>query len=73
MSGNNTLIEPDDESTITTAIKKRLFVETGKGALGYLKNFITSIEALSNKTGVKDERISSSKGNIRAFVGNDSY
>lgn len=44
-------------------------VETSKGALGYLKNFVTSIEALSNKTGVKDERISSSKGNIRAFVG----
>ena len=36
-------------------------------ALGYLKNFITSIENVANNENVKDSRISSSKGNIRNF------
>ena len=36
-------------------------------AMGYLKNFITSIENLSSKENVKDSRISSSKGNIHNF------
>lgn len=42
------------------------------GALGYLKKFITSIDALSNQSGVKDGRISSTRGNIREFVGFDN-
>lgn len=41
---------------------------TNKG-LAQLKNFITSIENLSKKPGVKDTRISSSKGNIKEFSG----
>ena len=43
---------------------------TNKG-LAQLKNFITSIENLAKKPGVKDERISSSKGNIKSFSGYD--
>ena len=39
---------------------------TPKG-FGYIKNFIISIEELSNTDEVKDSRISESKGNIKAF------
>lgn len=41
---------------------------TPKG-LAYFKNFLTSIENLSKKSQVKDERISGSKGNIKNFSG----
>ena len=41
-------------------------------AMGYLKNFITSIESLASKDSVKDERISASKGNIKQFKGYDN-
>lgn len=41
-------------------------------AMGYLKNFITSIESLASKENVKDERITSSKGNIKQFKGYDN-
>lgn len=37
--------------------------------LGYLKNFITSIENIANKDACKDARISNSKGNIENFEG----
>lgn len=36
-------------------------------SIGYIKNFITSIESLASKDKVKDERISSTKGNIKNF------
>ncbi|MCM1233257.1 MAG: hypothetical protein NC489_24330 [Ruminococcus flavefaciens] len=38
-------------------------------AMGQLKNFISSIESLASKENVKDERISSTKGNIKQFKG----
>ena len=41
---------------------------TDKG-VKYLKNFLQSIENISEKDSVKDERISKSKGNIRNFDG----
>jgi len=49
--------------------------ENDKGnaqAMGHLKNFITSIESLASKENVKDERISSSRGNIKQFKGYDN-
>jgi len=36
-------------------------------ALGYIKNFITSIENIANKEKVKDSRITDSRGNIKKF------
>ena len=44
---------------------------TDKG-VNYLKNFLQSIEKISEKEAVKDERISKSKGNIRKFEGHDN-
>lgn len=41
-------------------------------ALSYIKNFITSIERVANKSKVKDERISSTKGNINNLSVYDS-
>lgn len=41
-------------------------------AMGYLKNFIRSIESLASKDGVKDERITASKGNVKQFKGYDN-
>ena len=41
---------------------------TNKG-VAYLKNFMSSIENLAEKSQVKDERIASSKGNIKDFKG----
>ena len=44
--------------------------EVDKGSnksLGYIKNFITSIEKIANKDKVKDSRISKTKGNIKNF------
>lgn len=38
-------------------------------SMGYLKNFITSIEKIADKDSVKDSRISESKGNITSFSG----
>lgn len=38
-------------------------------SIGYLKNFVTSIEDVASKENVKDERISKSKGNIQKFSG----
>lgn len=43
--------------------------ENSMKGLGYLKNFITSIENLAGKENVKDTRISSTKGNIQDFQG----
>lgn len=37
-------------------------------SLGYIKNFVTSIENLANKEKVKDKRISDSQGNIKKFA-----
>ena len=45
--------------------------DTTKG-MAYLKNFITSIENIASKNGVKDKRISDSKGNIKSFKGYDN-
>lgn len=50
---------------------KSIESDSTKG-LGYLKNFITSIENIANKENVKDERITKSRGNIRNFVGYDN-
>lgn len=36
-------------------------------SIGYIKNFITSIENIANKEKTKDERITKSRGNIRNF------
>ena len=44
---------------------------TPKG-LAQLKSFITAIEEISKKDGVKDSRISSSRGNITQFSGYDN-
>lgn len=44
---------------------------TDKG-IAYLKNFLQSIEKISEKEAVKDERISKSKGNLRKFEGYDN-
>lgn len=41
-------------------------------SMGYLKNFITSIENIANKKETKDKRISDSKGNLKQFVGYDN-
>lgn len=38
----------------------------------YLKNFLQSIENISDKEAVKDERISKSKGNVKNFEGYDN-
>lgn len=43
--------------------------ETNSKAMGYIKNFITSIEELDSKDSVKDQRISSTRGNILSFTG----
>lgn len=43
--------------------------KNNKVAMGYLKNFITSIENIANKSETKDKRISDSKGNIKQFDG----
>lgn len=43
--------------------------ENNSKSLKYMKNFLTSIEDISSKDGVKDSRISSSKGNIKSFTG----
>ena len=40
--------------------------------LGYLKNFLQSIENVSSKESVKDERITKSAGNIRKFEGHNN-
>lgn len=46
--------------------------ETNTKAMGYIKNFITSIESLASKDVVKDQRISGTKGNITSFAGYDN-
>lgn len=46
--------------------------DTTPKAMGYLKNFITSIENIASKENVKDERITASKGNITSFSGYDN-
>lgn len=46
--------------------------ETTPKAMGYLKNFITSIEGIANKDACKDERISKTRGNITNFSGYDN-
>lgn len=46
--------------------------ESTPKAMGYLKNFITSIEAIAAKENVKDSRISGTKGNITSFAGYDN-
>lgn len=47
---------------------KNVDANTPKG-LGYIKNFIKSIENIANKDSVKDERITKSRGNIHSFIG----
>lgn len=46
--------------------------ESTPKAMGYLKNFITSIESIAAKENVKDTRISGTKGNITSFDGYDN-
>lgn len=55
-------------STAYVEASKSISEDSSK-SLKYLKNFITSIEELQTKSSVKDERISSSKGNIKEFSG----
>lgn len=43
--------------------------ETTPKGMAQLKNFITAIEDIASKEGVKDSRISSSKGHIQQFSG----
>jgi hypothetical protein len=62
---NNTIARSFTEAT------KSLESDPKKG-LNYLKNFITSIENIDGKEGVKDSRISSTKGNITKFSGYDN-
>ena len=38
-------------------------------SMSYLKNFVTSIEDLASREGVRDERLSKSKGNVQKFSG----
>ena len=64
--------------TGTTNTLNPLYMEASKDvgastpkALGYIKNFITSIENLANKSKVKDDRITKSKGNIKNFSSYD--
>lgn len=75
---NNYDVSNDFLEIITGTNNKihKLYIEATKDiesttpkALGYLKNFITSIENIASKDSVKDSRISESKGNITAFSG----
>lgn len=53
------------------AAEKDVDKNTDKG-LKYLQNFLNSIENISGKKGVQDQRISKSHGNIREFTGYDN-
>ena len=46
--------------------------DSSTNAIGYLKNFIASIENIAAKDNAIDKRICDSKGNIRNFVGYDN-
>lgn len=60
----------------TSSQTARVYIETtnrldtnAPEAMGYIKNFITSIESIASDENVKDERITSSAGNIEKFSG----
>ena len=61
-------------NTITQAYKEAAdnVDKNNKMGLSYLKNFITSIENIANKEGVKDKRISETRGNLKKFTGYDN-
>lgn len=65
IAGTNNKLHP-----VYTEASKNVDANNDK-SLGYIKNFITSIENVADKEKVKDERITKSKGNIRNFVAYD--
>ena len=73
---NERMISNDFLEIITGTTNKLhpVYVEAAKNidsnnekCISYIKKFIPMIENIANKKGVKDERISSSNGNIRKF------
>lgn len=63
IAGTSNKYNPVYEAAATNVEKN-----TNKG-IKYLANFLHSIETISEKSAVKDERISKSKGNLRNFEG----
>lgn len=66
IAGTSNKYNPVYEAVATNVEKN-----TNKG-IKYLANFLQSIETISEKNAVKDERISKSKGNLRKFEGYDN-
>lgn len=58
-------------SSVYIEAAKTIGEDSLKG-MGYLKNFIISIENIAKKDGVKDPQISASKGNIKSYNGYDN-
>jgi len=68
--------DPAEIISGTSNISSRLYKEASDAiesntpkSMGYLKNFITSIESIAGKENVQDDRISSTRGNMSKFSG----
>ena len=66
IAGTNNTLDPVYREAADNVAKDN------ESSLGYLKDFITSIEKIASQSSVKDQRISASRGNIENFSGYDS-